>query len=1198
MRSTHDRIHESVDHYRKAVRGKKRAFAALKGYTGQLLRADRAFDAALLSSRYLTRFLEDDQSIVACARAIEAWLELGNSKAAGNVARQWLAAHDLAALAKEYDLDASWVDSYVWIAKALHEDRDGKGLERFTDRLWKINEKSRSKLWARGYGHLIYGWRHHTTGWDEGTKSEFARFGDAHWPRSKPRDGQDLLLDNWRLRLEWAATKKDSNTIQTVLDEWVVARPKDPEPRLMRARRLIDAGRGRMALGDLENVIPGEATPAQKDEALELMLAARDHEYAANGQDSRSLLQQLVAAPESTIVIPAPIMHYGIAKLAAEVATRDGRIAPEMANLVRRHAREAAEAFPWSNTIRVLRARFAETDDALYHLSQVLARQPNHLEARRLEIEILREHEPTSQRLRKAELELVRRHPRDIDAAMLLGDALLARGAYADALTLANGSEAASTSARRLEWIRGRALLGLKQADAAVSALERVPQSSPERVDALGLALRTIARIGPSARLPKLRKLFLQAGPEAEDLRAVADDLAQHGHLSEALETLRRIHEDAEFREARNGELYILLGKLRYSLGQSAEAQSDWDAAISKADGASAIPLLALSLVYEGEIDEAKLVLKEAPEPQGDDRLIAYLWHLLGERDKARARLKRFTSKSRLLPKILDLALDAVENGDKAEPKTPFAFINDIVTKQPKEVLTALCLPGAIAFDARANEALAAITASVEAKRPDVAAVLDSFRAWQDVLSGRVLKAAAKFAGIVHREALFLPAYDEMIWISEVANRRESMIEADMLARYWRLSQVLPPEILISKGQYARFPAIWMRGVAQEFLKKGDEEKGKVMAQLALLASPKDPEPLRILVEHAEKNQRFVEAIRDQLRIVGLLDGPGRRSELSRALTLALRALDNCSDKPSVDLRAQLEALSKAAGDGRPSREGAPGLGLAAVLAVRLQALSDANANSSKARAQRARVLETMLEPYVIGKASAREDAEGVSLAAQSFAKLAEPEAAAKLLDSVLERDPSLLGVWRARARLHLDNSDVRAAIESLSWIASLVPGDRISIQKLAGLLGQHAGKRWPELENRVTQLLRDDEAAAVGRALLALRRGDLDKCIAEFDAATGADARPLTDREIYLRAACRVLIGGEDDVEAAREELRELTERLAPMELALDLAKQLEEPELDVDAKKSKARGGKKSKGEGDKENGGNSAKPPGQRD
>ena len=354
IRSARDRIQDSVEHYRKAVRGPQRAFSALKGYTGQLLRADRAFEAALLSTRYLRRFLDDEQSIVACARAIEAWLRLGNAKAAGDAARLWLATHDLAALAKEYDLDASWVDSYVWIANALHADRDGKSLDAFTTRLWKINEKSRSKLWARAYGHLIYGWRHDTSEAPGARRREYKSFGEKHWPRAKPRDGRDLLLENWHTRLEIAKRHKDSDETATVLDEWILARPKDPEPRLMRARRFIRAGRGRMALGDLGSITPSDAGPAEKDAALELMLEARDHEYAANGQDSKSLLAQLVAAPGATIVIPDPVMHYGIAKLAAEVASRGDRIAPEMARLVQRHSREAAEAFPWSNSVRGL----------------------------------------------------------------------------------------------------------------------------------------------------------------------------------------------------------------------------------------------------------------------------------------------------------------------------------------------------------------------------------------------------------------------------------------------------------------------------------------------------------------------------------------------------------------------------------------------------------------------------------------------------------------------------------------------------------------------------------------------------------------------------------------------------------------------------------------------------------------------------
>ena len=653
--------------------------------------------------------------------------------------------------------------------------------------------------------------------------------------------------------------------------------------------------------------------------------------------------------------------------------------------------------------------------------------------------------------------------------------------------------------------------------------------------------------------------------PKAEDLRAVAGDLAQHGHLSEALETLRRIHEDAEFRAARDGKLYIFLGKLRYALGQTAEAQSDWDAAISKADGARAIPLLALSLIYEGEHDEARVVLKEAPNPEGDDRLVAYLWYLLGEQDKARARLKRFASKSRLLPTILDLAIDAAENGaKKARPLTPFAFINEVVTQQPKEILAALCLPGATAFDARAREAIEAITAAADSKRPEITAVLDSLRAWQDALSGRMLSAAAKFAGIVHRLPLFLPAYDEMIWISDAANRSETMIEADMLARYWKLSQVLPPDILVSRGQYAKFPAIWMRGLAHEFFKKGDEEKGKVMAQLSLLSSPKDPEPLRILVEHAEKNERFVEAIREQLRVVDLLTGPARRTELSRALALALRALDRCNNKPSDALKGQLEELAKKAGNGAPSRDGKPGLGYAAVLAARLKTIKDPGAEPSKVRQAKAALLAAMLEPYVSGTAKPSEDAAGVSMAAQAYAEVAESAAAARTLDAVLERDPSLLAVWRARARIHLAGSRVDEAIRSLSWIASMVPGDRASVIELAGLLGQHAGKRWPTLESRVAELIKDDPRAGPERALLALRQGKLDRCLEDFEAIDAADRRSLSDRERFLRAACRVLTNDEEQLELAAEELSELTERLAPMELALDLARQLEEPVLD----------------------------------
>lgn len=1121
-----DRVLETSEHYRFALRGRRSAYAALQGYCGQLLRSDRAEEAASLAWLYLLRFPRRFGSYIAASRALEAFVAIGNIPQACAAGAYWLEKNPIARVVEQRWLNERYLDAYQLYARALHRNKDDNSLQALTDELMKHNKKYNALFWPDMHWKfgLLYSLQKDTDG-VERALSEYCRAYD--WRRAT-KGSTDFYREAIKLRYEAALSRGNDARIDQVLEEWLKARPADLDPRITRSKRLLERGEFLLCVADCNTIIESDdAGTDERESALALRLEARNRQLAPEGRDARSVLQQLVQDDGASIVIPDPVIHVGVAQLALDA---------KLLKIARRSIRAAAETLQWSTTVRLLQARAAmmRGEDAIYDIEQVLTAQPNSLAGRTLMVDALEKGEASDARIKRAWYELIRTNPNQLRSMLQFGKLLIDRGEYALALELGNADTVDEQSKRELAWIRGRALLGLNRAKDAIQALTTLPPGSEHRQPALALAISTAARIGSNDQLPKLRRMLLKSQASADTLRNAAEVLASHRQYREALEILLEISErNPSLIDGRDGRLFVLIGRLLHAMGQVDAAQENWEAAYSFKDGTEAIPLLSLSLVFEGKIDEAKEVLQLTPQPQGDAVLLAYLYFRLGDSEKAANALRSFemNGRSRLLPKLLRQALHLAAKRDGPVPdRTPYPWFDQILEAKPELSLEAIALSNGIAFESRADEAMRNLVSFHDGADKLVKASLATLTAYQDLLANRDRDAAGRLANVVADHPEYFPAYDEMFLLVE-DERPDLLMTVDMVARYTVIYQNLPPD-LVAKS---RIPIHALNALAEASAKQGKKKDSKKFYEIAHMLSRDDASPLRALARAAEESGDLATALERQFQVIDRVTGRARTEELRFAFALALTALETTDGKSA---ETGLGRLVRRAADlaqsyrDRVSRREADPLGHAVVLQIKLDEIAQTDTEEGR-RESAIQLLNAMMRPIIEGRVPAHRDLEGLLLALEELGAREAPEKLRKTLTSILIRDPSLLDVWLFRSRIEEQYQNVQGALDAIDWIARILPNYRPAIEQLVRLRGRNPVAD-PGIYETLLKRVPDENSALWAKGVIEARLGNA--LIAESHFANATDK--LLDPEAMLRDYNKIYAAGPtgemDDVQVS----------------------------------------------------------------
>ncbi|MCB9890273.1 MAG: hypothetical protein H6832_06780 [Planctomycetes bacterium] len=1127
LTSIRDRVLETSEHYRFALRGQLPAWNALQGYCGQLLRSDRAQEAGAIAWLYLLRFPRRYGSVIAASRALEAFVAIGNISQACKAGAYWLEKNPVETVVENKWFNYTVLDAYLLYARALHLQKDDIAIDTLNTQLLKHGKANYNNVlwpdmnWNLG---LLYDVRKDTNA-VESTLAQFCR--SYAWREAGPGGEVDWYREALELRYKAARSRNNDAGADLVLEEWIKARPKDRTARFLRAQRLLERGEYLLCVHDTNVIIQAaDATAKERETALGIRLEARNREFAKDGRDAAGILKTLVLDDGATIVIPDPVLHIGVARLALDAG---------LEKIARRQIRAAAESLQWSSTLRLLQARSAllRDEDPLYDIEQVLESDPDSLEAHLLWIEALEKQDASKVRIERAWYDLIRTNPTNLAAAMRLGDLLIERSAFDLALDLGTSAGVNDQGKRELAWIRGRALLGLGRANDAIDELQSLPNESPKRIPALALAMETSARLGKFDKLPGLRRLLLRAQPDARTLTSTAESLASHRRYGEALELLLEVSErNPDLVDGRDGKLFILSGRLRYAQGQTKAGQEDWERAISFPDGSEAIPLLALSFTLEGRIDEAKEILHLTPQPPGDPLILAYLYLRLDRGDDAMAAVRGFrTDRSALLAKLLQQSLHLATKTAGEPPTTPYSWFTTIVNSAPELCFEALALSRGIAFEGHAEEAMKSLAKSLEGSEAFVQSAIETLRSYQNLLAGRDRLAADGLAQVVKTNPDFFPAYDELFLLAE-EDRPEMLMTPDMLQRYENLTKKLPAQLVreskwailavIGKGQRSSDPAE----------AKKIYEQAKVFAETI---GSNDPAPLRALARIAQESGDLLTALERQFEVLDKTSGRMQLGELRFTLTLALAALETEEGRSA---ETALGRLVRKAGDyarlhrDRVSRREADPLGAAAVLQTRLDDI-DRTLTDSERHDRAVRLLEATLRPVLEARVPPQRDIEGIVLVLRELADRKPPAEIRSLIEDLLVRDPSMFDLWLLRSELEERYRNVPEARAAVAWIPDVLPDYRPVLDQLVRLRG-----RYPVSDQAVYEKLLaaipDDNEGQWARAVLFARLGNATVAEQTFAKVT----RPLARPEATLRDLNKIFAGGPTgdfgDVEAS----------------------------------------------------------------
>jgi len=796
-------IQSCSSYYAKAVRGPKAMPASLQGYAGILLRGGELDGSAALSWLYLQRF-HGLSAAISARRCMEAHLLEGDPALAQAVGKFWLERDrptrlidtskesEQAAGAGEERSPAEWnyPRAYAFYALTLFQLGNRAELSSFVQSLEPLLEKGGQDLkktyyWSRGLGSFL--------GKDysgcEGYLAAWCSYPNVHIP---PDLGPDLYQIAMRTRVDAAKAGKNPTLAQKILKEWIQRRPESVEPRLDLARLLVhDLALYRLASKECEAILQLPTGDEHEDEVLILLLQAQDLRLASKHMNSKALLADLIENKQPIqLDLPHPVLRYGIAFLASHMAADA---------IFEANIRRFLEDYPNSSDGRYLLAlhyqKQGNLERALYETNSILERNPDHRLAALLHRQLLRDTEASVTKTLEFERWFLDHFSDRPEAAEIMGESLLDRGANESALLVSSKSVGATALKGGLSWISGRARLALKQYKEGIDDLLRVDRDSAHRREALLLALRTSLDQGLGAKAQVITEKILEEGlPPATRFEAAR--ICAENHLAKAVLDLLEptwLGVDKLSTQARNGAFFTLRARALLAMGKAKQARDMLRRAVSFDDGGEAGVYLVMTELLSGKKEEALETRKQLGALTGPSLTLLVLDARMGRFAEARERLRDAKLPGLYLEKILRQALDSLEGGSKTvrDQQTGVAALDSFARGHAERVLEALAFAGDMAFRARSDEAQSSLQAWVSEGEDSVIEdfLVRLMAAWRMELRGSRIAARELFGALLipssqkaQLQSFFVLTHREFL---RLAGKDYTFLTNPELTAYW-----------------------------------------------------------------------------------------------------------------------------------------------------------------------------------------------------------------------------------------------------------------------------------------------------------------------------------------------------------------------------------------------------------------------------
>jgi hypothetical protein len=934
--------------------------------------------------------------------------------------------------------------------------------------------------------HLIFGLLYDLNGnWDE-VENHFRVVADDLADRG---DGGELFREACLRRLRAAkAAGMEPARIAAVFAQWSRLRPASPEPHLWYATWQLELQDGAAAFAAATRAFD---MSVQDEAALRTMAAAANLKFKDTNRDAAALLANCLALGQRVPQdLPEPALLLPLAALALEQG---------QAEIALHCARRASDLWPWARVPRRLwaQAALARNDpaDAIRALEALRAHHRDDRAALALlriarraaglaEVDLLHEVATVPAAL-PLPLTLTDRLaaefgpgpavPLDPELARFLLERALQREDLAQVESLLSSTQAALAASGPGQLAAARAQLRLGHTDAArnqLVAMFPAARSTDRRLAAeVGAELLLLdARAAPDevlmATASALQALF---GDDAQVLRRLADGLERLGRPQLAYPLLAPLLTDPAHAAQRRGADFAQAARLAHAAGQSALAEEHWTAALAFPDAQVASTPLALLLLTQRRLAEARDVFG-VREPR--DVTSAALLLRFGQQEPARAYVRAQVARA---PMSVPLrCLEGLLEDGRTSPRQ----IADLVRDEREAVLDVLTYAGSDGF------AKAAFAAAERIRKHFPNPIARWLWAHVQGQAGALQLAIDELSAICLEHPTFTPAYDELVRLLQ--RHGDAALDPRISAQLQRTLATMQPlatsQLLAVAGRdLATFLAgqgthseLAFELMAQLWIQYPAETRAGLREVLALLHQGRPRQALDLMdaLERAwpaDQRRRFAQAYGQRTR------------ELLPSLDEALRER----------VRRRADALLEQHGP------------LAALVLLRLAldpplpvGRQDAEAIAQRER-QRSLLAQALLAaaPSGTGTAPGKTpiDAEPQELA-ELVARLAELEAPGNVLEHVarlLRADPSLLPVWGQRALLLAELGQREQALATLRWLARDVQ-DLPSLLLVARLAAE-GGRPAEDEETLLLRLLPGEHPPAESGyvlGLLAFRAG------------------------------------------------------------------------------------------------------------
>ncbi len=890
--------------------------------------------------------------------------------------------------------------------------------------------------------------------------------------------GLDLYEIAIELKLQILREHGDSKEVDATLDDWVKARPTDLRARRLRSEHSLSAGRPEAALADAAELLKH---PSRDDETLALYVRAADEAAKVSGRDAVQLLLRLRARGVDTPTEPHdPALYLALGELALQrgvptLAARCGHLAARSFAWAEWPSRLATEASLQLDPIEALRA--AETYRQ-FHPDSATA-----LQLYRKALDKLDRNEP------ELLFDLACRGIPDAALARNLLTAAIARDqrlllpGLCQRVLYRYGRDAEAT------LLAARGMLVSNQQAAARDLLMSVPTTFPNDtavcVEAATRFLLIEAKENPTSPLLRLAVLTLRfhANGDVETLTRVAGELEEAGQPEMVLSVLEPLLNDETHANKRNGRLYTLAGRASVALDKTSQAVVYLTQALAFDDGAGAAPSLALLQSLMNNRDAESALWQQEAVDEASACLLLTMRHADTAVRWARGRLRE---SSLDVTAMLILALSGNADDKKGVPNA-FRVIAQSEGKAVLSTITLLAMPGFSMLGEKAARDLH--------RRLPTSAIAHFLYARALALIGKRDAAVTELTDLTQREPGFLPAYDEVLRItdggllgdiSKIGPRiSNGVMTAPNLATP-RMRALVWTTLASQIGMANKDPAAALPLLAKLWIQFPQESHAGLESVAALITRGSADDAFELLRQlesqlPATERSRFL----DFYFLLGARLGRADRS-IEADLDAKARRLVEAKEPFGAAVHYLVDRLDATRGP--------------------LRRESGASAAIKEADDLLARHLEFV--PGFLDR--------NVAWVMRSLDRLQQLESPDQLLtriDTLLRRDPSLLDVWIRRAQLLVARGDVADALASLRWMSDYL-NYAPAVLELARIGGLHDSLTREDLDwlgREVTPQLRERPDAALPLGLWAMREGRLNDAAALLaHAAPGPDGMSL----------------------------------------------------------------------------------------